>query len=170
MKKFLAKNKPSRVLPKGATDLTLERLARLENQTNSESVAEVGMEVRKIMQANCGVFRFPEMLSEGVDRITEVAKRAMKTKIKDTSKVFNTARIEALELDNLVEVAVASLTSADARKETRGAHDRADFPERNDEEWLKHSLWYKEGSRLQYKPVRLKPISAESIAPKIRAY
>ena len=122
------------------------------------------------MQKHCGVFRFPELLEEGVVKIHEVAKRSKETMIGDKSKTFNTARIEALELDNLVEVAVASLVSADARKESRGAHDRSDFPDRDDKMWLKHSMWFKENSRLEYKPVQLQPLTAESVEPKVRAY
>ena len=84
--------------------------------------------------------------------------------------MFNTARIEALELDNLVESAMSTVVSAQARKESRGAQARADFPERDDKNWLKHSLWYKEGNRLAYKPVHLKPLSVESFEPKVRTY
>jgi succinate dehydrogenase / fumarate reductase flavoprotein subunit len=99
-----------------------------------------------------------------------VAERAGRTQIKDKSKVFNTARIEALELDNLIEVARASMMSAEARKESRGAHDRADFPKRDDANWIKHSLWFKEGDRLEYKPVNLKPLTAQTFEPKARTY
>ena len=103
------------------------RLERLEHQTNGESVYEVANDMRRTMQAHCGVFRFPDLLAEGVRKIKEIAQRAARTEIKDKSKVFNTARVEALELDNLIEVARASMVSADARKESRGAHDRADY-------------------------------------------
>ena len=122
------------------------------------------------MQRNCGVFRFPDLLANGVAEIKEVEQRVMRTQISDKSKVFNTARIEALELDNLIEVAVASLVSAEARKESRGAHDRSDFSERDDENWLKHTLWFKEGNRLDYKPVHMNPLTAETIEPKVRTY
>jgi succinate dehydrogenase / fumarate reductase flavoprotein subunit len=129
------------------------------------------------MQAHCGVFRFPDMLEKGVAKIKEVAERAKSTGITDKSKVFNTARIEALELDNLIEVALSTMISAEARKETRGAHDRADFHDRpgfvngrDDDNWLKHTLWYKDGNRLDYKPVNLKPLTVESIPPKARTY
>jgi succinate dehydrogenase / fumarate reductase flavoprotein subunit len=122
------------------------------------------------MQAHCGVFRFPDLLTDGVRKINAVAERAKHTEIGDKSKVFNTARIEALELDNLIEVAVATLVSAEARKESRGAHDRADFPKRDDVNWIKHSLWYKDANRLDYKPVHMKPLTTETIEPKVRTY
>jgi succinate dehydrogenase / fumarate reductase flavoprotein subunit len=159
-----------RSLPRDAGELTLSRLARLDGQKNGERVAAVGADMRRIMQLHCGVFRFPDLLVDGVKKIKEVAERAVRTEISDKSKTFNTARVEALELDNLIETAVASLVSAEARKESRGAHDRADFPKRDDANWIKHTLWYKEGSRLEYKPVHLKPITVESFEPKARVY
>lgn len=168
--RFLAENPGYKDLPKDAADFTLSRLSRLDSQKNGENVAEVAKEMRRTMQAHCGVFRFPEMLVEGVKKIREVADRATRTEIKDKSKVFNTARVEALELDNLIEVARASMVSAEARKESRGAHDRADFAKRDDENWLKHTLWFKEGDRLEYKAVTLKPMTADSIEPKVRTY
>lgn len=131
---------------------------------------EVGAALRRTVQAHCGVFRFPELLTEGVAKMKEISARVARTEIKDKSKVFNTARVEALELDNLLEVARATLICAEARKESRGAHDRADFPQRDDANWLKHSLWFKDGDRVEYKPVNLKPLSAESFEPKARTY
>jgi succinate dehydrogenase / fumarate reductase flavoprotein subunit len=168
--KFLGENPGHKDLPRDAAERTLARLARLDNQKNGESVAEVATEMRRTMQAHCGVFRFPDMLAQGVKKIREIADRATRTQIGDKSKVFNTARVEALELDNLVEVARASMVSAEGRKESRGAHDRADHHERDDANWLKHSLWYKEGDRLEYKPVHLKPLTARTIEPKVRTY
>jgi succinate dehydrogenase / fumarate reductase flavoprotein subunit len=157
-------------LPKDAGDMTRARLARLDGQTGGERVADVGAEMRRIMQLDCGVFRFPDLLAEGVRKMKEVRGRVARTEIKDRSKVFNTARVEALELDNLIETAVASLVSAEARKESRGSHDRADFHQRDDSNWLKHTLWYKEGDRLSYKPVHRKPLTVESFEPKARVY
>ena len=159
-----------RDLPKDAGELTRSRLARLDGQKNGERVADVRAEMRRIMQLHCGVFRFPELLVDGVAKIKEVAGRASKTEIQDKSRTFNTARVEALELDNLVETAVASLVSAEARKESRGAHDRADYPKRDDANWIKHTLWYKEGNRLAYKPVHTKPLTVEAFEPKARVY
>jgi succinate dehydrogenase / fumarate reductase flavoprotein subunit len=157
-------------LPKDAGDYSMARLDRLETQKNGEDVTEVRNEIQRTMQAHCGVFRFPDLLAEGVKKIRAVSERATRTMIKDKSRVFNTARIEALELDNLAETARAALVSADGRHESRGAHDRADFHSRDDQNWLKHSLWYKEGDRLDYKAVNLKPLTIESFEPKARVY
>jgi succinate dehydrogenase / fumarate reductase, flavoprotein subunit len=157
-------------LPADAGDTTLARLARLDGATSGESVTEVGAELRRTMQLHCGVFRFPDGLADGVRKILAVAERAKHTVIKDKSRVFNTARVEALELDNLVETAVSTMISAEARKESRGAHDRSDFHQRDDVNWMKHTLWHKEGNRLEYKPVKLKPLTVEPFEPKARVY
>jgi succinate dehydrogenase / fumarate reductase flavoprotein subunit len=159
-----------RSLPKDAGELTRSRLARLDGQKNGERVADVGTDMRRIMQLHCGVFRFPDLLVEGVQKMKEVAARAAKTEIQDKSKTFNTARVEAFELDNLVETAVASLVSAEARKESRGSHDRSDYHQRDDANWIKHTLWYKEGNRLEYKPVHTKPLTVDAFVPKARVY
>ena len=114
-------------LPSDAADKTLARLSRLNNQKNGESVAQVREEMKRIMQTYCGVFRFADKLTQGVKKITEVSERVANTEIEDKSQVFNTARIEALELDNLIEVAMATMVSAEARAESRGAHSRRTY-------------------------------------------
>ena len=159
-----------RPLPKDAAEYSRSRVARLDSQTAGEEVHDVRGEMQRTMQAHCGVFRFPDLLSEGVQKIKAIAERARRTQIRDKSKVFNTARIEALELENLIEVARATMVSAAARQESRGAHDRADFPKRDDVNWLKHSLWFRDGDRLDYKPVKLKPLTVETFEPKARVY
>ena len=167
---FVKRTPAHKPLPKSAVDFTLARIARLENQKNGERIADVGDAMRQTLQLHCGVFRFPDLLTDGVSKIKAIAERAQRTEIQDKSKVFNTARIEALELDNLIEVAVATMISAEARTESRGAHDRADFHKRDDVNWLKHTLWYKDGNRLDYKPVHMKPLSIESFEPKERTF
>ena len=166
----LKKNQHHKHLPPDASDQALARLDRLNNQKDGENVAQVGDLLRKTMHTYCGVFRFSDMLKEGVTRIGEVAERAKHIEIRDKSRVFNTARVEALELENLVEVAVATMVSAEARTESRGAHARDDFPVRDDDKWLKHTLYFREGRRLDYKPVRLKPLTVESFTPQARTY
>jgi succinate dehydrogenase / fumarate reductase flavoprotein subunit len=161
---------PHRALPKGAGDLTRARLARLDSATSGERVVDVLNDLRRAMQAHCGVFRFPDDLVKGVEKVKEIASRAQRTFIQDKSKTFNTARVEALELDNLIETAMATAVSAEARKESRGAHTRSDYPDRDDKNWMKHTLWYKEGNRLDYKPVHQKPLSVEPFEPKVRTY
>ena len=141
-------------LPKEAVEKSLSRVHELENRTSGEKVQDVGDAMRISMQTHCGVFRTLELLNEGVTQIDEIAERANHIYYKDKSKVFNMARQEALEIANMVEAARATINSAAARTESRGAHALDDHPERDDENWLKHTLWYSEGNRLEYKPVR----------------
>ena len=170
----IKQNNTHKALPANAADATLARIARLDGTKNTgatgENVAEIGDAIRDTMQNHCGVFRFPDEMAQGVRQIDAVAKRLQNITIKDQSQVFNTARVEALELDNLIEVAVATMHSANARTESRGAHAREDFAERDDTKWLKHSLFYKENNQLTYKPVNLKPQTVESFEPKVRVY
>jgi len=164
------KDQGFRSLPAQAGDESLSRLSRLDGSTSGENTQEVANEIRRAMQTHCSVFRTSELLSQGVTKIMDLAERAKTVHIKDKSKVFNTARVEALELDNLVETAKATIVSAEARKESRGAHAHRDFPTRDDANWIKHSLYYSEGNRLDYKPVNMKPLTVETFAPKARTF
>ncbi len=171
------KSKSHKPLPADAADVTRERLAKYEKSTGGEYAQDVANDLRKSMQQHAGVFRTQASMDEGVVKIKAIAERVKAIHLADKSKVFNTARIEALEVENLIECALATMVSAAARHESRGAHtvnDYADTPEhpngRNDAEWLKHTLWYSEGNRLDYKPVNLKPLTAESIPPKVRTF
>jgi len=159
-----------KTLPRDAGDLARQRLARIDATQSGESVAAVANDLRKTMQSHCGVFRNEALLTEGVQKVFELGARAQKTAIQDKSRVFNTARVEALELANLIETAKATIVSAEARRESRGAQARSDYPNRDDANWLKHTLWFRDGDRLEYKPVNLKPVSVEAFPPKARTY
>jgi succinate dehydrogenase / fumarate reductase flavoprotein subunit len=164
------KERSHKPLPEDGADLALSHLARLETSKGSERVQDVANAIRSTMQQYCGVFRTDELLQTGVQKILELDERCKHVAFKDKSKVFNTARLEALELDNLIENAKASIVSAAARKESRGAHAHRDFPQRDDENWMKHSLWFAEGNRLDYKPVITKPLTVETFKPKARTF
>ncbi|WP_395824716.1 succinate dehydrogenase flavoprotein subunit [Collimonas sp.] len=164
------KERSNKALPADAADVALARLAKLESSTGSERVQDVAGDIRKAMQHYCGVFRTDELLQQGYKEIMVLDERRKHVAFKDKSKVFNTARVEALELDNLIETAKATITSAAARKESRGAHAHRDYEVRDDENWMKHTLWYSEGNRLDYKPVVTKPLTVDTFKPKPRTF
>ena len=171
------KDKAHKPLPTDAADFTLARLAKLDASTSGEYAQDVANDLRRTMQQHAGVFRTQASMDEGVTAVKGIAERVKSIHLADKSKVFNTARIEALEVENLIEVALATMISAAARKESRGAHsvdDYGDTPQhpngRNDDEWMKHTLWYSSGNRLEYKPVRTQPLSVEWVAPKVRTF
>jgi succinate dehydrogenase / fumarate reductase flavoprotein subunit len=174
------KSRSHKPLPAAAADATLARLARLESSTGGEYAQDVANDLRKVMQQHAGVFRTQASMDEGVAKVKAIAERVKAIHLADKSKVFNTARVEALEVENLIEAALATMVSAAARRECRGAHtvkdyergaDDAQYPlGRNDEQWMKHTLWFRDGNRLDYKPVRLKPLSVDSVPPKVRTF
>ena len=164
-------------LPANAADRTLARLARLDNSTGGEYAQDVANAIRATMQQHAGVFRTQASMDEGVAKIAELRERTAQIGLKDKSQVFNTARIEALEVENLIEAAQATMVSAAARHESRGAHtvndygDTAEHPNgRNDTDWHKHTLWHSETNSLSYKPVQMKPLTVDSIPLKTRTF
>ena len=170
MIEYLEENRYHRPTRGDSVERALARLARWERRGEGESVAEIRRELQEVMEQHCGVFRNAEVLSEGVEKVRALAERLEHAVLGDHSRVFNTARVEALELENLMECALATVVSAEARTESRGAHSRTDHPERDDVHWLRHTLYYREGQRLDYKPVRLKPLTVEPFPPKERVY
>jgi len=164
------KDREFKPLPKNAGEQTLARIAALDDSTSGEYAQDVANDIRKCMQKYAGVFRNQELMDEGVRQMAKLTERAKHLWLKDKSEIFNTARIEALEVANLVETANATMISAAARKESRGAHSHDDHQHRDDENWMKHTLWYSEGNKLTYKPVVLKPLTVESFPPKERTF
>ncbi len=158
-------------IPQEAIEFTQQRVASLNKKNKgSENIVQLGNDLRSTMQQHCGVFRFPELLKEGVKKIQDIAERSQNLHISDNSNIFNTARIDALELKNLIEVAKATIESAYAREESRGAHCRSDFEDRDDEQWLRHTLYYSQTNTIGYRPVNLKPLTVETFPLKKRVY
>jgi succinate dehydrogenase / fumarate reductase flavoprotein subunit len=177
---FASRTKSHKALPADAADRTLARLARLDSASTGEYAQNVANDMRATMQQHAGVFRTQASMDEGVRKIADLRERSKHIGLKDNSKVFNTARIEALEVDNLIECAQATMVSAAARKECRGAHTVSDYERpvddaqaplgRDDANWMKHTLWHSANNSLSYKPVNLKPLTVESVPPKVRTF
>lgn len=147
----------------------LARYNRWENNTTGESPSIIRAEMQRVMQEDFGVFRTGEVMEEGLNRLRALRDRLDCAKLDDKSQIFNTARITALELDNLMATAYATAQSALARTESRGAHSREDFPGRDDENWIKHTL-YSEGEAVSYRPVNTSPKHVKPFEPKERVY
>ncbi|GAB4361490.1 MAG: succinate dehydrogenase flavoprotein subunit [Gammaproteobacteria bacterium] len=170
MIEYLKKNDAHPSLFQEGVDRARERLERWNQKGDGETVDSLRNELKKVMEDHCGVFRTEEIMAEGVEKMLEIEKRLPDVRLRDHSTTFNTARVEALELENLVEVALCTVSSALVRRESRGAHARVDYPERDDENWMKHTLYFKEGRKIAYKPVRTQPLTVESFPPKKRVY
>lgn len=162
-------NLPLHSVVESDLDKALSRYYRWENSKSGESVSEIRAAMQHTMQSDFGVFRLEESMQEGLKKLTELRERLKHAFLGDKSMVFNTARVEAMELDNLMEVAYVTAVAALTRKESRGAHSREDYPKRNDEEWLKHLLVYANGD-VAFREVNFKPHLVEAFPPKERVY
>lgn len=147
----------------------VSRLERWNNSDKGEDFYQIRNELQKVMEQDFGVFRTADAMQEGLKKLEKIRERAKHAVLKDKSKVFNTARVEALEFDNLIEVAIASAVLAEQRKESRGAHSRLDYPDRDDKNWLKHSIYFMDGA-LDFRPVNFKPREMAPIELKERPH
>jgi succinate dehydrogenase / fumarate reductase, flavoprotein subunit len=164
-----------RPFAKDAGDLAISRIDRLRNANGTLRTADIRLNMQRVMQAHAAVFRTGDSLQEGLHKLTEVFHSFADVNVSDRSLIWNTDLIETLELDNLLGQAVATIHSAVNRKESRGAHAREDFPERDDQTWMKHTLAWVDGQggvRLEYRPVHLNTLTndVETIPPKARVY
>ncbi|MFD2190525.1 succinate dehydrogenase flavoprotein subunit [Pistricoccus aurantiacus] len=151
-------------------EASMKRMTRWNESDSGESVPELKATLQDIMQNDFGVFRKEENMQDGVKKLAELRERIANGYLDDKSNTFNTARVEAMELDNLMEVAEATAISALERKESRGAHSRYDYPDRDDVNWLKHSLYFPAEKKLGKRDVNFSPKTVDTFEPKIRTY
>ncbi|MCB8746712.1 succinate dehydrogenase flavoprotein subunit [Rhodoferax sp. U2-2l] len=177
---FNNENDTHKPLPENGADISLDRLNRLDTSTSGEYAQVVADDMRDVMQTHASVFRTQASMDQGVVKIAAMRERVKNITLADKSKIFNTARIEALEVDNMIEAAQATMVSAAARHECRGAHTVLDYDRpaddatnplgRDDANWMKHTLWDRATNSLSYKPVNLKPLTVASVPPKVRTF
>lgn len=151
-------------------DAALSRVNRWNDSKGGESVPVLRKELQSTMQNHFGVFRKGDLMEEGVEKLANLRERIANAHLEDKSNAFNTARVEALELDNLLEVAEATAIAAYNRTESRGAHSRYDYPDRDDENWLCHSIYDPRTKQLGKREVNFKPKTVDTFQPKVRTY
>ncbi len=162
-------------LPAEASEVAVSRLDRLRNANGPRGTAEIRLDMQRIMQSHAAVFRTGQSLQEGVDALLQCFLSFADVRVSDRSLVWNTDLMETLELDNLLSQAMVTITGAVNRQESRGAHAREDFPDRDDQQWMKHTLAWIDGQggvRFDYRPVKLQTLTneVETVAPKARTY
>ena len=154
-------------------DKALERINRWDNSKKDgckEKIFELKKELQQVMQKYFSVFRKEDMMKEGLDKLLVLRDRLNNAVLDDNSRIFNLARIEALELDNLMVTAVSTAKLALERKESRGAHSRVDYPDRDDQNWMKHSLYFLDGDKTSAREVNMNPVNVEAFQPAVRKY
>ena len=170
IEKMLSDGIEQRVASDADVEVALARLNRLNESKGGEDVVSLRSELQEVMQNHFGVFRKGDFMKTGIERLQEIGERIKNIFLKDKSNTFNTARIEALELENLYEVALATAVAAEARNESRGAHARDDFRERDDENWLCHSIYDPVNGGVRKRGVNFAPKSVDTFEPKERTY
>ena len=173
--KIVSTGAKQKALPPEATDRVIERLDRLRHASGGTPTADIRLAMQRTMQNHAAVFRTGEVLDEGIGKLREVVASFEDVRVSDRSLVFNTDLVETLELENLLLQAMTTISSATNRKESRGAHAREDYPDRDDENWMKHTLaWYERGGevKIDYRPVHLNTLTdeVEAVPPKARVY
>ena len=170
IEKMLSDGIEQRVASDADVEVALARLNRLNESKGGEDVVSLRSELQEVMQNHFGVFRKGDFMKTGIERLQGIGERIKNIFLEDKSKTFNTARIEALELENLYEVALATAVAAEARNESRGAHARDDFRERDDENWLCHSIYDPVNGGVRKRGVNFAPKSVDTFEPKERTY
>ena len=166
----LAANTEAREASASDVDAALARVQRWDNTQKGEDPVQIKKDLQNCMQLNFSVFRDGEAMAEGLQELREIRERLQHARLDDTSSEFNTQRIECLELDNLMETAFSTAVAANFRTESRGAHSRADFPDRDDENWLVHSVYRPADESMVKREVNMQPKLREAFPPKARTY